>query len=57
MKEIEDLLINIEYNNSSKLEMESIDWKIKVYKVNSSPKYAYSSIRIDLQDKELRDYS
>lgn len=30
---------------------------IKAYGVNSSYKYAHPSVRIDIQDKELADYT
>ncbi len=32
-------------------------FSLKVYQVNSSPKYAYPSIRVYIQDLEPADYS
>lgn len=40
-----------------KAEIETKKYKVKAYNVNSSAKYAKSSIRIDIQDLEPRDYT
>jgi hypothetical protein len=51
-----DILLELR-NGSKKSTYEDEGFKVVGYLVNSSAKYSHSSIRIDIQDKELRDYS
>jgi hypothetical protein len=41
----------------TKVEAHSNGFSIKVYTVNSNPKYAFPSLRVDIQDLEPRDFS
>lgn len=55
MKLISDALERLELGAKSVIETK--DYKVKAYYVNSSAKYAHSSLRIDIQDLEPRDYT
>jgi len=53
---IRDLLDRVRHG-SKRVNAVASAFSLKVYQVNSSPKYAYPSIRVDIQDLEPADYS
>lgn len=54
---IVDAITKVRSGTMKRVDIETKEFVIKVYQVNSSSRYAYNSIRVDIQDLEIGDYS